>query len=345
LVKIGIFGATGYTGLELFRFLLKHPKVKITCATSKQFALKKIANLFPGFRGYTDLVLSPPETEKLVSKADLFFTALPHQVSMEIVPYLLKEGKKVIDLSADFRLKDIKVYEVWYGAHKAKEFIPQAVYGLPEIYADKIKKAQLVANPGCYPTTVILALAPFLKEKLVSAEGIIIDAKSGVSGAGRSPKLATHFCEVNEDIKAYNVCVHRHTPEMEQELSYLAGEKVKITFVPHLIPATRGMFTTIYAHLKEYITTKEAYEKMQNFYKERPFIKVLPPPEVPKTIHVRYTNECHLGVKVNEKTGQIVIMAAIDNLGKGASTQAIQNMNLMLDLSEEIGLRELPIFP
>ncbi|MDL1955730.1 MAG: N-acetyl-gamma-glutamyl-phosphate reductase [Candidatus Desulfofervidus auxilii] len=345
MIRVGIFGATGYTGLELLRFLSNHSKVKVTVVTSKQFAGKKISDLFPGFKNYEYLTLVSPDSETIISEADLFFTALPHQVSMDIVPKLLEEKKKVIDLSADFRLKDVSIYEAWYGEHKAKEIIQKAVYGLPEIYENEIKKTDLVANPGCYPTTAILALAPFLKEKLIDINSIIIDAKSGVSGAGRSPKLTTHFCEANEDMKAYNVCIHRHTPEIEQELSFIAGREVKVTFVPHLIPASRGMFTTIYAHLTESITTEDAYKLIKNFYLERYFIKVLVPPNVPQTIYVRGTNECHLGVKVNERTKKIVIMAAIDNLGKGASGQAIQNMNIMLNLPEETGLKIPPLFP
>ncbi|MDL1970425.1 MAG: N-acetyl-gamma-glutamyl-phosphate reductase [Candidatus Desulfofervidaceae bacterium] len=345
MVKIGIIGATGYTGLELLRFLFFHPNVEVSIVTSRQFAGKKISELFPFFEEYADLTLQPLELEKVVTQADLFFTALPHQVSMDIVPALLEREKKVIDLSADFRLKDADTYAAWYGPHKAPKWLEEAVYGLPELYAEEIKKARLVANPGCYPTTAILALAPFLTEALLDTHTIVIDAKSGVSGAGRGPKLATHFCETNEDMKAYKVGTHRHTPEIEQELSKLAGEEIKITFVPHLIPISRGMFTTVYSHLKKTLTTEEAYQLMASFYKEKTFVKVLPPPTIPQTIYVRGTNECYLGVKVDERTGRIIIMAAIDNLAKGASTQAVQNMNLMLGFPEETGLKTFPVFP
>jgi len=345
LIKIGIIGATGYTGLELLRVLFFHPNVKVNVITSRQFAGKKISELFPFFKKYTDLVLQPLDLEAIATQADVFFTALPHQVSMDIVPALLREGKRVVDLSADFRLKDVETYTIWYGPHKAPEWLEKAVYGLPELYAEEIKKAQLVANPGCYPTTAILALAPFLIKSLIDVHTIVVDAKSGVSGAGRGPKLATHFCETNEDMKAYKVGIHRHTPEIEQELAKLVGEEVKITFVPHLIPISRGMFTTIYSALKKPILTEEAYQLMATYYRDKPFVKVLPPPQVPQTIYVRGTNECHLGVKVDERTGRIIIMAAIDNLAKGASTQAVQNMNLMLGFPEETGLKTLPVFP
>ncbi len=345
LVRIGIIGATGYTGLELLRVLLLHPEAKVTVATSRQFSGKRLGELFPFFSEITDLILEAFDPESSSEKADLFFTALPHQVSMEMVLNLLEKGKKVIDLSADFRLKDASVYEKWYGPHKATAYLKEAVYGLPELYAEEIRKARLVANPGCYPTTVILALAPFLKAGVVNLDTIIVDAKSGVSGAGRGVKLTTHFCEVNEDMKAYKVGEHRHTPEIEQELSKLAGREIKISFVPHLIPISRGMFTTVYAQLKKDLSTEDAYKLAKDFYTKKIFVKVLPPPQVPQTIYVRGTNECHLGVKVDERTGRLIVMAAIDNLAKGASTQAVQNMNLMLGLSEETGLKNLPLFP
>ncbi|CAD7771930.1 N-acetyl-gamma-glutamyl-phosphate reductase [Candidatus Methanoperedenaceae archaeon GB50] len=345
LTKVGIIGATGYTGLELLRCLLYHPKAEVTIATSRQFAGQKVAVLFPFLKGYQDLTLSPLDLETVAKQTEVVFTALPHQVAMEVVSFFIKKGKKVIDLSADFRLKDPGVYETWYGPHKAKELLPLAIYGLPEIYSEKIRGATLVANPGCYPTTAILALAPFLSEGVIELNNIIIDAKSGVSGAGRGAKLATHFCEVNENMEAYKVCNHRHTPEIEQELTQLAGKVVKVTFVPHLIPISRGMFTTVYARLIKAITSETAHCLMTDYYKNKPFIEVLPPENVPKTIYVRGTNICQLGVKVDKKSSTIVIMAAIDNLAKGASTQAIQNMNLMLHFPEEMGLKTLPVFP
>ncbi len=345
LTKVGIIGATGYTGLELLRCLLYHPEVEVTIATSRQFVGKKVSALFPFLKEYNNLTLSPLDPDRIAKQTDIVFTALPHQVSMEVVSFFIKKGKKVIDLSADFRLKDPTVYEAWYGPHKAKELLALAVYGLPEIYSKKIRGATLVANPGCYPTTAILALAPFLSKGVIELNNIIIDAKSGVSGAGRGAKLATHFCEVNENMEAYKVCNHRHTPEIEQELTQLAGKVVKVTFVPHLIPISRGMFTTVYARLIKAITSETAHRLMTDYYKNKPFIEVLPPENVPKTIFVRGTNICQLGVKVDKKSSTIVIMAAIDNLAKGASTQAIQNMNLMLHFPEEMGLKTLPVFP
>ncbi len=346
LTKVGIIGATGYTGLELLRCLLHHPEVEVTIATSRQFVGKKVSALFPFLKEYNNLTLSPLDPDRIAKQTDIVFTALPHQVSMEVVSFFIKKGKKVIDLSADFRLKDPTVYEAWYGPHKAKKLLALAVYGLPEIYSKKIKRASLVANPGCYPTTVILALAPFLHHKrIIALDNIIIDAKSGVSGAGRGAKLATHFCEVNENIEAYKMCIHRHTPEIEQELTQLAGEEVKVIFVPHLIPISRGMFTTVYTRLIKPITSETAHTLMTDYYRNKPFIELLPPETAPKTIYVRGTNICQLGVKVDKKSQSMVIMAAIDNLAKGASTQAIQNMNLMLALPEEMGLKTLSVFP
>ncbi len=345
LVRVGIIGATGYTGLELLRILLCHPQVEIGLVTSRQFAGKKLADLFPFFAKKIDLELEVFNFKTAVSKADIFFAALPHQVSMEIVPLLLDKGKRVIDLSADFRLRDSLTYESWYGPHKAKEYLKEAVYGLPELYADQIRQARLVANPGCYPTTIILALAPLLRAGLIEPQGIIIDAKSGTSGAGRGPKLTTLFCEVNEDMKAYKVAEHRHIPEIEQELSRLANSEIKVTFVPHLIPISRGMFTTIYAKPTKDISSQEAYQVLKAFYQNRVFIQVLPPPQIPQTIYVRGTNECHIGVKIDSRTGRIILMSAIDNLAKGASAQAVQNMNLMLGLPEETGLKALPVYP
>jgi len=340
-VNVAIIGATGYTGLELLRILLHHPRVRVTIATSRKEAGKNISNLFPFLK--TELSFSSLDYDLIAKNSDIVFTALPHQVSMEIVPQLLKLNKKVIDLSADFRLERAEVYEAWYGPHKAKGLIEEAIYGLPEIYREYIKKSHLVANPGCYPTATILALAPLLE--YIREDSIVVDAKSGVSGAGRGLKLNSLFCEVNEGMQAYKVVSHRHVPEMEQELSKLAKRDIHITFVPHLIPMSRGMFITAYASLKNRLSTEQACQIMSEYYKGERFIKVLLPPQIPKTLYVRGTNECHLGVRVDERTNHIISMAAIDNLGKGASTQAVQNMNLIAGFPEETGLDQLPLFP
>lgn len=341
-IKVAILGATGYTGLELLRILSYHPKVQITIATSQKYAGKKLVDLFPFFKN--ELVLTPLDYNLIADNADIIFTALPQQVSMEVVPEIWRLKKKIIDLSADFRLKKPEVYEAWYGPHKAKELISKAVYGLPEIYREYIKNAHLIANPGCYPTPVILALVPLLDKHIIKENSIVVDAKSGVSGAGRSLKLSSLFCEVNEGMQAYKVAAHRHIPEMDQELSKLAGKDIHITFVPHLIPISRGMFTTAYASLKSKLSTEQAYQIMNEYYQGETFVKVLLPPQIPQTLHVRGTNECHMGVKVDERNNCIIVMAAIDNLGKGASTQAVQNMNLMAGLPEEAGLEPLPLF-
>ncbi|NQS88796.1 N-acetyl-gamma-glutamyl-phosphate reductase [Patescibacteria group bacterium] len=333
-MKISIIGATGYAGAELVKILLRHPMVDIEKLTSKSFAGRKISNIYPSL--VTGLVCEPLNIDKITSP--VVFTALPHGTSMEIVAKLYRMGKKVIDLSADFRLKDAKVYEKWYKIpHKKKNLLWEAVYGLPELYREKIRKAQLVANPGCYPTSAILALAPLVRNKILN-ESVIVDAKSGISGAGRGLTLQTHFPEANENISAYRVEGHRHLPEIEQEIGKLAKREVQVTFIPHLIPVNRGILSTCYAKIKQSLTTSDVIQLYQDFYEKEPFVEILPEGDFPQTKEVLNSNRCRIGLMVNSLANQIIIISAIDNLGKGASWQAVQNMNLMCGFEEEMGL-------
>lgn len=345
MYKIGIVGASGYTGVELARLLVNHPDVELTVATSRQYAGRKLADVYPNLRGLTDIVLEDVVIEDLVDRADLFFTAVPHQTAMNIVPAFLAAGKKVIDLSADFRINDAEVYEAWYQTHIAKEFLDEAVYGLPELNRHKIKGARLIANPGCYPTSIILGLAPFLKKGIIDPTTIIADCKSGTSGAGRSANTATLFCEVTDGFKAYKVGDHRHTPEIEQEIAKLAGQEVAISFTPHLVPMVRGILSTVYAGSVKDVSQAEVDALYHDFYKDERFVRPCTPGAFPSTQFVRGSNYCDIGCKVDPRTKRVVIVSAIDNLVKGAAGQAIQNMNIVLGLDEAAGLGVVPLFP
>ncbi|MBI1920887.1 MAG: N-acetyl-gamma-glutamyl-phosphate reductase [Geobacter sp.] len=346
MLKVAIVGASGYTGVELIRLLHCHPEVAVTCVTSEQSAGKKISDVFPSLRNRCDLLLENLEPVRVAEKADFIFTALPHKAAMEVVPTFLKLGKRVVDLSADYRLRDAKEYEKWYEPHMNPELLKGAVYGLPEIRRTIIAGAELVANPGCYPTSIILGLAPLLKKKLIDPASIIADSKSGVSGAGRSAKVDNLYCEVNDGFKAYGVGgAHRHIPEIEQELSLLAGRELVISFTPHLVPMDRGILSTIYAQPAGAVTTAILLDLYNEFYSGEPFVRVLPAGTFPSTAHVRGSNFCDIGVTVDERTGRIIIVSAIDNLVKGASGQAAQNMNIMQGFPENLGLDGLALFP
>jgi N-acetyl-gamma-glutamyl-phosphate reductase len=346
MLNVAIVGASGYTGLELIRILHCHPEAAITCLTSEQSAGKRISDVFPTLRGRCDLLLENLEPVRVSEKADLIFTALPHKAAMEVVPTFLKLGKKVIDLSADYRLTDPAVYGKWYEPHLNPANLRKAVYGLPEIRRAKIKGAKLVANPGCYPTSIILGLAPLLKNGQIQPQSIIADSASGVTGAGRSAKVDSLYCEVNEGYKAYGVGgVHRHTPEIEQELSLLAEAPLKITFTPHLVPMDRGILSTIYASPLKELTTAQLVGMYEEFYAGEPFVRVLPQGSLPSTAFVRGSNFCDIAPLVDPRTGRIIIVSAIDNLVKGASGQAIQNMNLVCGFPETTGLDGLALFP
>lgn len=346
MLNVAIVGASGYTGLELIRILHCHPEVAVTCLTSEQSAGKRISDVFPTLRGRCDLVLENLEPVRVAEKADLIFTALPHKAAMEVVPTFLKLGKKVVDLSADYRLVDPAIYGEWYEPHINPANLKKAVYGSPEIRRSKIKTAKLVANPGCYPTSIILALAPLLKKGLIDLTSIIADSASGVTGAGRAAKVDSLYCEVNEGYKAYGVGgTHRHIPEIEQELSLLAGKTVRVTFTPHLVPMDRGILSTIYATPNKSISNEAIFKLYQEFYAGEPFVRILGKGALPSTAFVRGSNFCDIAPLVDIRTGRVILVSAIDNLVKGASGQAVQNMNLICGFPETMGLEGLALFP
>jgi len=345
MLKVGIVGASGYTGAELARILVKHPKVEISLLTSRQYAGMTMAEVFPHLNEVVDLVCQNVAPEELASKADLFFTAVPHKTAMDLVPSLLAAGKKVVDLSADFRIRDHQVYEEWYQPHSAIKELREAVYGLPELYREKISQARLIANPGCYPTSIILALAPLLRSGVLDVSTIIADSKSGTSGAGRSAQVGALFCEVNDGFKAYKVGEHRHTPEIEQELSLLAGEEMKMSFTPHLLPISRGILSTIYASLNNNLCQDDIQKIYDDFYGNESFVRVCKKGALPATQYVRGSNYCDIGFKVDPRTGRLIIVSAIDNLVKGAAGQAVQNMNIISGFAEGEGLSIVPLFP
>jgi N-acetyl-gamma-glutamyl-phosphate reductase len=346
LLKTAVCGGSGYTGAELLRILHNHPYVEITSVTSEKSAGKKVGEVFPSLVSRGDLVYEPLRKEKLLTKADIFFLALPHGASQEAVNYFFTNKKRVIDLSADYRFTDSITYSKWYGLpHKFIPTLKKAVYGLPELHRDKIKKAKLIANPGCYPTGALLGLMPAVRNKIIDLSSLIIDSKSGVSGAGRKADLSVSYCEVNEGFKAYAVGTHRHTPEIEQELSDLAGKDVTVNFTPHLLPVDRGILTTIYAPLRKKVSEVEVFRLYEKAYAKEPFVTILRNGVLPNISSVRGTNYCHIGLKVNDRTKTLITVTAIDNLVKGASGQAVQNMNIMFGLDETAGLDTLALFP
>ena len=346
MIKVAIVGGSGYTGLELLRLLATHESTEVIAVTSRTYNGTPIDKVEPSLKGfYNGLSFSDPEGIEAVD-ADVYFSCLPHGASMDVVAKLASTGKVVIDLSADFRLKDVSTYEKWYCEHKAKDLIEGAVYGLPELYRSLIKTAKLIANPGCYPTGATLATAPLLKDGLIDIGSIIIDSKSGASGAGRGASIETSFVEVTEGFKAYNVGIHRHTPEIEQTLSALSGLKpkdVKVTFTPHLLPVSRGILSTVYLQLKDKgQTTGELLAIYKDFYKSEPFVRILDEGEFPNIKDVKGSNFCDIGLRADGRGG-VVVISAIDNLVKGASGQAIQNMNIIFGFNEDEGLTSPPI--
>ncbi len=338
MIKAAVLGATGYAGIELVRQLSNHPEVKIEILVSHSFVGKKISEIYPNFKGVLDMCCEDLDVQKVIDTCDVVFTALPHGASKEVIPELCKGDIKVIDLSGDFRYDDPKVYEQWYGElHSSPELLKESVYGLPELHREKISKTKLVGNPGCYTTCSILGLAPLVKESLIKLDNIIIDAKSGVTGAGRKETLDLSFCECTENMKAYNIAKHRHTSEIEQELSNLAGEQIMLSFTPHLVPLKRGIFATMYANLKDKKTTSELIELYKDFYKDEYFVRVYDK-GLPETNHVAGSNFVDIGLVVDERLNRVVVCATIDNIGKGAASQAIQNMNILFALDEKCGI-------
>jgi len=339
MLKVGIMGASGFAGEELIKILLGHPEVKITALAAK-IEKMHVSKMYPWANAMLDLDCFDMSAEDVAKVSDVVFLALPHKISMEFAPVLLKQGKKVIDLSADFRIKDKGVYEKWYEIkHECPEYLKKAVYGLCELYRKDILAADLIANPGCYPTSIILGCGPLLKKKIVETDCIICDSKSGVSGAGRTPSQALMFTEIAvNSFRPYKINFHRHMPEIDQELTSLAGAKIEVNFIPHLVPMERGILSTIYLKLNKKINIKEALGMYKDFYKGEYFIRVLEEGVLPDTKNVARSNFCDIGIKVFPEKSLAVVMTAIDNLVKGASGQAVQNMNIMYGFDEKLGL-------
>jgi len=346
MIKVAICGGSGYAGAELLRILAAHPHVEVTSVTSEKSPGKRVTDLFPHLSRYKHLIYEVLDRERILPKADLFFMALPHAASQEAVDFFVARGKRVIDLSADYRLKDAKTYEEWYKVpHRFPATLKKAVYGLPELYRKKIAKAHIIANPGCYPTGAVIGLYPAVKKGFIHPDTLVIDSKSGTSGAGRQSDVIFSFCEVNEGFKAYSIGSHRHTPEIEQELSIAAGKEIRVNFTPHLVPLDRGILTTIYAKLVESLEVKEIHDAYASFYRKEPFTEVLPLGKFPNVKNVRGTNLCHVGIAVNKRTSTLVVVTAIDNLVKGASGQAVHNMNIIMGFDEETALSAIALCP
>lgn len=346
MIKVGIIGATGYAGSELVRILLGHKDVEIKWYGSRSYIDKKYASIYQNFFQLVDANCMDDNMEVLADQVDVIFTATPQGLCASLVNEEILSKVKIIDLSADFRIKDVKVYEEWYKLEdKSPQFIEEAVYGLCEINREDVKKARLVANPGCYTTCSILTCYPLVKEGIIDPNTIIVDAKSGTSGAGRGAKVDNLFCEVNENMKAYGVATHRHTPEIEEQLGYACGEKITINFTPHLVPMNRGILATAYASLKKDVTYEEVKAIYDKYYADEKFVRVLEKDVCPQTKWVEGSNYVDVNFKIDPRTNRIIMMGAIDNLVKGAAGQAVQNMNLMFGLKESEGLELVPMFP
>ena len=346
MIKVGIIGATGYAGSELVRILLGHKDVEIKWYGSRSYIDKKYASIYQNFFQLVDANCMDDNMEVLADQVDVIFTATPQGLCASLVNEEILSKVKIIDLSADFRIKDVKVYEEWYKLeHKSPQFIEEAVYGLCEINREDVKKARLVANPGCYTTCSILTCYPLVKEGIIDPNTIIVDAKSGTSGAGRGAKVDNLFCEVNENMKAYGVATHRHTPEIEEQLGYASGKEVVINFTPHLVPMNRGILATEYAKLTKDVTWEEVKAVYDKYYANEKFVRVLEKDVYPETKWVEGSNYVDIGFKIDPRTNRIIMMGAIDNLVKGAAGQAVQNMNLIFGLPESEGLDLVPMFP
>ncbi|HHT97286.1 MAG TPA: N-acetyl-gamma-glutamyl-phosphate reductase [Clostridiales bacterium] len=346
MIKVGIIGATGYAGQELVRLLMGHKDVTIKYYSSKSYVGKRYDEVYPNMLNIVGDICVEDNLVDMAKEVDVIFTATPHAYISSLINEDILSNAKVIDLSADFRLNNQAVFEKWYNIkHESFQFVEEAVYGLSEIYRDDIKNARLIANPGCYPTCSILSLYPLLKEGLVDKDSIIIDAKSGVSGAGRSVSLNTIYCEVNESMKAYGISTHRHAPEIEEQLSMACGNDIAINFTPHLVPMNRGIYTTAYANLLSNYSYDEVKEIYNKYYKNENFIRILEEGVYPETKWVEASNYMDINFKIDNRTNRIIVVSAIDNLVKGAAGQAVQNMNIMFGLKENEGLNIVPIFP
>ncbi len=349
MLRVAVAGASGYMGAELLRLLSVHPKVQLTAVTSERLAGEKLASAFPHLRGLSSLVFQDVDAERLAADADVVFLALPHMESQRAVPVLRGRGRKVVDLSADYRLRDASLYTTWYKApHIDAAGLAEAVYGLPELHRKAIASASLVASPGCYPMGSILATAPLLKSGLGAADGIVIDGKSGVTGAGAQGRKVDPmylYTEQNENVLAYGIATHRHTPEIEQELSALAGRTVVVGFTPHLLPLNRGLFTTASVPLTKKVGTADLVALYQEFYAGEPFVRVMPDGERPTTRHIVGSNFCDVAVVADPRTSRAVCVSAIDNLGKGGSGNGVQSLNIMMGWDERTGLEAPPVYP
>lgn len=345
MFNVGIIG-DGYTAAELLRILASHDELNPVCILSTENVGRRIDDIYPQLTGFSDLTCEESNVELVKGRCDAVFLALPHGLSVTMAMELLPAGIKCVDLGADFRLKDAALYEKYYAkVHEAPEMLQEAVYGLPELYREQIKKAELIANPGCFPTSAILPLVPLLEAGIVETTGIVVDSKSGVTGAGRTAKASNHFCEVNEGIKAYGVGTHRHGPEIAQELSFAAGSSVEMIFTPHLVPMNRGILTTTYTRLCSGVKAAEVRDVLQEKYRDETFIRVLPEGRIPHTKWVYGSNILDIGIYADDESGRVILISALDNLTKGASGQAVQNVNLMLGIEETKGLKFPGVHP
>ncbi len=345
MIKAAVIGATGYTGQDLVRILSAHPGVELTLLTSRQNQGVIYGHLFTACRNLVELRLSQLDYDQAAQKAEVAFLAFPHTESQVAAAELLARKVRVIDLSADFRFRKAAIYRRYYSEHRFPALLRKAVYGLPEVYREQIKKAQLIANPGCFPTSVILALKPLMQKRLIDPKSVIIDSKSGLTGAGRNAAVDFLFCEISGSVRAYNIYKHRHQPEMDQELSRLYGRKTEVTFVPHLVPINRGILSTIYVQFPRKISPSRLETIYQEAYGKEPFIRVLSLGEQPDTSKVRGSNYCDLGLSLAPDGRKAVLTSALDNLVKGAAGNAVQNMNIMLGMEETAGLKQIPLHP
>ena len=344
MIKVGIIGATGYAGSELVRLITQHPKAELVTMTSQSYAGKEYKEVYSNY-SHLDYVCEEEHIEEMAEKCDVIFLALPHGVASKKINADILSKTKIIDLGADFRIQDVDVYEKWYTTHDSKDILPEAVYGLCEINRDKIKGKRIVANPGCYTSCSILSLYPLVKEGMIDLSSIIIDAKSGATGAGRGLSLGNHYCELNESVKAYKVASHRHTPEIEEQLSIAAGQDIVLNFTPHLIPMDRGILATCYATLNKKYTYDDIRKAYEKHYGNEHFIRLTKEGVFPETKWVKGSNFVDIGFTVDERTNRVIVIGALDNLFKGAAGQAVQNMNIIMGIEETTGIDYVPIFP